>query len=124
MAKLILIVEDEPQNLKLFCTVLQAAGYETIEAAEGKQGIELARVRKPDLILMDILMPGMDGLEATRILKADAATKDIPISALTAYAMPGDREKLLQAGCDGYIDKPIDIHEFVKTVAQYFPENK
>ena len=119
MAKVILIVDDEPSNLKLTCALLQASGYKTIEATDGKQGVELAKARKPDLILMDIQMPDMDGLEATRILKADATTKNIPIVALTAYAMKGDKERVLEAGCDGYITQPIDIQELLKRVAEY-----
>ena len=119
MAKKILIVEDEPRNLKLFRDLLQRIGYETIEATDGEQGVELARARNPDLILMDIMMPKMDGIEATRILKADTATKNIPILALTSYAMKGDRERTLEAGCDGYIAKPVDIQELLKAVEHY-----
>jgi two-component system cell cycle response regulator DivK len=119
MDKLILIVEDEPKNLTLFRDLLQRFGYVTIEATNGKDGVELARVRNPNLILMDIQMPVMDGLEATQILKLDTETKNIPILALTSYAMKGDREKILQAGCDGYLAKPIDVKEFLATVAQY-----
>ena len=116
MAKKILIVEDEPRNLKLLRDLLQRIGYETIEATDGEQGVELARARNPDLILMDIMMPKMDGIEATRILKTDTATKNIPILALTSYAMKGDRERTLEAGCDGYIAKPVDIQELLKAV--------
>jgi two-component system, cell cycle response regulator DivK len=119
MANKILIVEDEPKNLKLFRDLLQKIGYETTEATDGEQGVELARTTKPDLILMDIMMPKMDGLEATRIIKANATTKDIPIIALTSYAMKGDRERTLEAGCDGYIAKPVDIRELLKTVERY-----
>ena len=121
MDKLVLIIEDEPKNLTLFRDLLQRFEYMTIEAKNGRDGVELARTRNPDLILMDIQMPIMDGLEATRILKLDANTKNIPILALTSYAMKGDREKILQAGCDGYLAKPIDVKEFLATVAQYFP---
>ena len=116
MAKVILIVEDEPTNRKLVGDLLKRIGYITIEATDGKQGVELARAKKPDLILMDIQMPVMNGLEATRILKADATTKNIPVLALTSYAMEGDKERILEAGCDGYLTKPIDIQEFVKEV--------
>ena len=116
MAKVILIVEDEPTNRKLVGDLLKRIGYITIEATDGKQGVELARAKKPDLILMDIQMPVMNGLEATRILKADATTKNIPVLALTSYAMEGDKERILKAGCDGYLTKPIDIQEFVKEV--------
>ncbi len=119
MAKTILIIEDDPRNLTLFRDLLQISGYKTIEASDGKQGIELAKAKKPDLILMDIQMPGMDGLEATRILKADATTSNIPVIALTAYAMKGDKERILEAGCDGYLAKPINTDEFLKEVAEY-----
>ena len=114
--KVILIIEDEPANRKLARDLLRVFGYTTIEATDGKQGVALARARKPDLILMDIQMPIMDGLEATRILKADAVTRNIPVVALTSYAMEGDKEKILQAGCDGYLTKPIDIQELLKKV--------
>lgn len=119
MARVILIVEDEPRNRKLFRDLLQLKGYATLEATNGKQGVKIAREKKPDLILMDILMPVMDGLEATRILKTDAETKDIPIIALTSYAMKGDEERIRQAGCDEYITKPIDTREFVKKITEY-----
>ena len=122
MTKVILVVEDEPKNLKLVCDLLQACGYTTIEATDGKQGVELAKVRKPDLILMDIMMPVMDGLEATRILKTDTTTKDIPVLALTSYAMKGDEERILEAGCNGYLAKPFDIQELLKEVGKYFLE--
>ena len=119
MAKVVLIVEDETKNMKLFRDLLQRFGYATIEATNGEQGVELAKAKKPDLILMDIMMPKMDGLEATRILKADITTKNIPIVALTSYAMKGDKERMLEAGCDGYIAKPVDIQELLKTVGEY-----
>ena len=118
MSSKILIVEDELKNLKLVSDLLQRFGYATIEATDGERGVELAKARKPDLILMDIMMPVMDGLEATRILKADVTTRNIPVLALTSYAMAGDKERILQAGCDGYVTKPIDIKEFLKTVGE------
>ncbi len=117
----ILIVEDDPKNLTLFRDLLQRFGYTTIEATNGREGIKLARANKPDLILMDIQLPVMDGIEATKILKSDPETKDIPILALTSYAMKGDREKILQAGCDAYLAKPVDVKEFLAAVAKYFP---
>lgn len=117
MGKVILIVEDDLLNMKLFRDLLQVNGYATFEAKNGKQGIEMAREKQPDLILMDIQMPVMDGLEATRILKSDTATSSIPIIALTAAAMAGDREKAIQAGCNGFISKPMGIHDFLETVA-------
>ena len=119
MRKVILIVEDDPKSLTLTRDLLQISGYTTIEATNGEQGVELAKAKKPDLILMDIMMPKMDGLEATRILKADITTKNIPIVALTSYAMKGDKERMLEAGCDGYIAKPVDIQKLLKTVGEY-----
>ncbi|MFC2041101.1 response regulator [Chloroflexota bacterium] len=119
MVKTILIVEDDTKNMTLFRDLLQVSGYSTILASGGKEGIELAKAKKPDLILMDIQMPGMDGLEATRILKADATTSGIPVIALTAYAMKGDKERMLEAGCDGYLAKPINTDEFLKEVTEY-----
>ena len=119
MGKTILIVEDEPRNMKLLRDLLQRFGYETIEAFDGEQGVKLSGEKMPNLILMDIMMPKMDGLEATRIIKANTKTKHIPIIALTSYAMKGDREKAIEAGCDGYIAKPIDIKEVLKTIETY-----
>jgi len=119
MTKTILIVEDEPRNMKLLHDLLQRFGYEIIEASDGEQGVKIAGEKIPDLILMDIMMPKMDGLEATRIIKADEKTKHIPIIALTSYAMKGDREKTIEAGCDGYIAKPIDIKEVLKAIEHY-----
>jgi CheY-like chemotaxis protein len=117
----ILIIEDDPKNLTLFRDLLQRFGYTTTEATDGREGIKLARADKPDLILMDIQLPVMDGIEATKILKSDPQTKNIPILALTSYAMKGDREKILQAGCDDYLAKPVDVQEFLAKVAQFFP---
>ncbi len=122
MEKVILIVEDNPKNLKLFQDLLRVWGYVTIEALDGKQGVELAKTKIPDLILMDIQMPVMDGIEATKILKTYAGTKDIPIVALTSFVMVGDKERILAAGCDGYLAKPIDIHELQKMVESYLPK--
>ena len=119
MNRCILIVEDDQKNLKLLRDLLQVSGYATIEATDGSRGVEMARTKKPDLILMDIQMPVMDGLEATKILKGDEATKGIPVLALTAYAMKGDEERMREAGCDGYIPKPIDIKKFLKIVAKH-----
>ena len=119
MTKEILIVDDQPKNLKLLCDLLMVSGYTTIEATDGEKGVKLAKVSKPDLILMDIQMPEMDGLEATRILKADVTTSDIPILVLTSFAMKGDKERILQAGCDGYLSKPFNIKELLKQVAEF-----
>ncbi|MFC2070469.1 response regulator [Chloroflexota bacterium] len=121
MSKLILIIEDEPRNLRLIQDLLQVSGYSSIEATNGEIAVELAKANKPDLILMDIQMPVMDGLEATQILKADINTSHIPIIALSSYAMRGDKERILETGCDDYMSKPIDIKEFQKMVADYLP---
>jgi len=119
MPKLITIIDDEPKNVTLFRDVLQVNGYSTNEATNGKEGVALVMTSKPDLILMDIQMPEMDGLEATRILKADETTKNIRILALSSYAMTGDRERIIAAGCDGYLSKPINVKEFLKVVGEY-----
>ena len=119
MEQVILIVEDEPRNLKLIRDLLEVSGYMVLEAIDGKQGVEIAKAKKPDLILMDIQLPVMEGFEATRILKADERTRDIPIMALTAYAMKGDEEKIKAAGCDGYIPKPIDTRGFLNKITEY-----
>lgn len=116
--ELILIVEDNPRNLKLIRDVLQFLGYPTVEAETGEAGVALARERRPALILMDIQLPGMDGRAATKILKADVNTRHIPIIALTASAMKGDRERFLDDGFDGYISKPINIKEVPDVVTR------
>jgi CheY-like chemotaxis protein len=119
----ILIVEDELQNRKLFRDVLQYSGYTVFEAMNGKEGVALANQHLPDLILMDIQMPVMDGLSATRILKQNETTRDIMVVALTANAMPGDKEKILEAGCHDYISKPFRLHEFLEKIKEYLPED-
>jgi len=115
----ILIVEDNPMNLELATDLLEVSGYVIIQAETAEEGIKLARAELPDLILMDISLPGMDGLEATGILKQDPTTKDITVIALTAHAMRGDEEKAMVAGCIGYITKPIDTREFPKDVSRF-----
>jgi len=118
----ILIVEDNPTNMKLASSLLKKDGYEVLEAADAESGISSAKANSPDLILMDIQLPGMDGLTATGILKKDPLTKDIPVIALTAFAMKGDERKMLAAGCDGYIAKPIRYKEFLATVASFLEQ--
>lgn len=115
----ILLVEDNPQNRRLAQFLLKAHGYCVFEAATGEEALELARAHLPSLILMDLQLPGVDGYAVTRRLKEDATTTAIPVVALTAYAMRGDREKALAAGCDGYIPKPIDTKEFPAAVQRY-----
>jgi len=119
MKKVILVVDDDPKIIKLTRDILSVSGYATIEATDGKQGVALARDKRPDLILMDIQLPVMDGLEAAKILKSDAETKDIPIIALTASAMKGDEEKVYDAGCEEYITKPFEISTLLKKVAEH-----
>ena len=116
MAK-ILIVEDNPANMKLAVFLVQTAGHTVLSATDAEAGLTLARDELPDLILMDIQLPGMDGLEAIGQLKRDDATRVIPVIALTALAMKGDEERIRAAGCDGYIAKPMGIQEFLATIA-------
>ena len=116
MAK-ILIVEDNPANMTLAVFLLKSAGYTVITATDAEAGVGMARAEQPDLVLMDIQLPGMDGLQATGLLKADAATRAIPVIALTALAMKGDEERIRAAGCDGYIAKPLAYKEFLATVS-------
>lgn len=118
----VLIVEDNPLNMELATDVLETAGYTVLQAESAEAAISLARSGKPALIIMDISLPGMDGLTAVRVLKQDSATKDIPVVALTAHAMKGDREKALSAGCDGYLTKPIDTKELPKAVARFIED--
>ncbi len=115
----VLYVEDNPQNMRLVRKILKHAGYTVLEAEDGLTGLDVARGEHPDLILMDINLPDIDGLEATSRLKAEADTAAIPIIALTANAMVGDREKALQAGCDGYLPKPISRQDLLTTVAEF-----
>jgi len=113
----ILVVEDNPMNMKFAADLLGRAGYEVLQAVDADAGIAIARVELPPLILMDIQLPGMDGLTATRLLKGDEKTSHIKIVALTAFAMKGDKERMLEAGCDGYVSKPINYKELLATVA-------
>jgi CheY-like chemotaxis protein len=115
----VLVIEDNEMNMKLVRSLLQIGKYSVLEAVDAESGIQMARGHHPDLILMDIQLPGMDGLTATREIKNDPAAKDIPIVALTSYAMQGDEEKARDAGCIGYIAKPIDTRGFLETVGQF-----
>ena len=112
----VLIVEDNPANMKLAGFLLEGAGYQVLRATDALTGIDMAKAYMPDLILMDIQLPGMDGLAATRLLRADSSTRQIRIIALTAYAMKGDRERILDMGFEGYIAKPIRYQEFLREV--------
>ena len=119
----ILVVEDNAANLKLAAFLLESAGHTVISARDAEAGLTLARSEHPALILMDIQLPGMDGLVATGLLKADEATRGIPVIALTALAMKGDEERIRAAGCDGYIAKPLSYKEFLDTVSSHL-ENR
>jgi len=115
----ILVIEDNEQNLYLMTFILEKNGYQTITAQEGQAGIEAACRERPDLIILDIQLPVMDGYEVARRLKEKPESKDIPIVAVTSYAMVGDREKILAAGCKGYIEKPINPETFIDQLEKY-----
>ncbi len=119
MSKTILIVEDNDLNMKLLNDLLQAHGYETLQTMDGRDVMKLARDHHPDLIIMDIQLPEISGLEVTKMLKADEELKDIPVIAVTAFAMKGDEEKIREGGCEGYIAKPISVPTFLETVAKF-----
>jgi CheY-like chemotaxis protein len=114
----VLVVEDNEKNMKLFRDVLQATGYETLEATTGEDAVELATTHVPALVLMDVQLPGIDGIEALARLRNDERTASIPVLALTAQAMSGDRERFLDAGFDGYLSKPVDVAELIGVVQE------
>jgi two-component system cell cycle response regulator DivK len=118
-AERILIAEDNEKNMKLFRDVLQLSGYETLEATTGEQAVELATTRRPDLVLMDIQLAGMNGVETLRRLRDDERTTAIPVIAVTAQAMAGDRERFLEAGFDGYVSKPVNVVAFIGAVDDF-----
>jgi two-component system cell cycle response regulator DivK len=117
--KTILVVEDNELNMKLFHDLLEAHGYNILQTRDGMEALKLARQHKPDLILMDIQLPEVSGLEVTKWIKEDDALKAIPIIAVTAFAMKGDEEKIREGGCETYIAKPISVTNFLKTVQQF-----
>jgi CheY-like chemotaxis protein len=117
--KTVLLVEDNEDNLVVYRTILEHVGFRVIEARDGEEGVSRAKEHLPDLILMDISIPKMDGWEATQRLKADNNTKQIPIIALTAHALEEDRQKALQAGCDGYLAKPVEPRRVVQEVERF-----
>ena len=119
MSPQVLVVEDNEKNMKLFRDVLQATGYRTLEATTGGQAVELATEHAPDLVLMDIQLPDIGGVEALGRLRADERTKGLTVVALTAQAMEGDRERFLAAGFDGYLSKPVNVADFVAMVRQH-----
>jgi two-component system cell cycle response regulator DivK len=120
MGKVILIVDDDHRSLTLLRDLLQIRGYATLEATDGKQGVDMARAKLPDLILFDMQMSVMDGFEAIHILKVDPVTKCIPVIAVTALAMQGDREKCMEAGCNDYIAKPLDTRALLEKIKGFF----
>jgi two-component system cell cycle response regulator DivK len=119
MTKTVLIVEDNELNMKLFNDLLEAHGYATLKTGHGIEAMELARAHKPDLILMDIQLPEVSGLEVTRWLKQDDDLKSIPVIAVTAFAMKGDEERIREGGCEAYLSKPISVAKFISTVKTY-----
>jgi len=119
MSKRILVVEDQEDNRRILRDLLMASGYELIEATTGEEGLALAERETPDLILMDIQLPGMDGYEVTRRIKANPALKHIPIIAVTSYALSGDDQKAFAAGCDGYVTKPFSPRQLLGKIREY-----
>ena len=122
MAKTVLIVEDNELNMKLFHDLLEAHGYETLQTRTGIEALELARAHHPDLILMDIQLPEVSGLEVTKWIKEDEDLCAIPVIAVTAFAMKGDEERIRQGGCEAYISNPISVAKFLETVRSYLGE--
>ena len=122
MTKKVLIVEDNELNMKLFHDLLDAQGYQTLQTREGLQALALAREHRPDLILMDIQLPEISGLEVTKWLKEDDDLSHIPVVAVTAFAMKGDEERIREGGCEAYLSKPISVAKFLETVRHYLGE--
>jgi two-component system, cell cycle response regulator DivK len=120
----ILVVEDNMDNYELVRFILERAGYDVFLAVNGRDGVAAARLQKPDLILMDLTMPEMDGWIAAEKLKADDATKSIPLYALTAHTLPSERKRAMEAGCDGYVSKPIHMNGFLKMIEGAFGKNR
>ena len=123
MAKTVLIVEDNELNMKLFHDLLEAHGYATVSTRNGAEAVDLARKHRPDLILMDIQLPEVSGLEVTKWLKEDDALKSIPVIAITAFAMKGDEERIREGGCEAYLSKPISVAKFLSTVRTYIGDD-
>lgn len=119
MAKTILIVEDNELNMKLFRDLLEAQGYGILQTRDGMQALDLARKERPDLIVMDIQLPQVSGLEVTKWIKADDDLKHIPVVAVTAFAMKGDEEKIREGGCEAYVAKPISVKDFLTTIERF-----
>ncbi|MEC5290827.1 response regulator [Aurantimonas sp. C2-6-R+9] len=122
MAKTVMIVEDNELNMKLFRDLIEAHGYATVQTRSGLTAMDLAREHRPDLILMDIQLPEISGLDVTRDLKADPELSRIPVIAVTAFAMKGDEERIRQGGCEAYISKPISVTKFIDTIRSFLGE--
>lgn len=122
--KTVLVIEDIAENMRLLRAVLRLEGATVLEAARAQEGLEIAQTRQPDIILMDLQMPEMDGLTATRLLRADARTQQIPIIAVTASVMDRDKAQIYAAGCDGYVPKPIDPDAFAQQIAEFARERE
>ncbi len=122
MAKVVLIVEDNALNMKLFNDLLEAHGYETLQTGDGLEALSMARRYRPDLILMDIQLPQISGLEVTKWLKEDDELKSTPVVAITAFAMKGDEEQIREGGCEAYLAKPISVKTFLETVRRFIGE--
>ncbi len=123
MNKKVLIVEDNDLNMKLFCDLLEAHDIDTVQTQEGNLAFGMAREHKPDLIIMDIQLPEISGLEITKQLKNDEELKSIPVIAVTAFAMKGDEQKILEGGCEGYVSKPISVSNFINIVKKHLGEH-
>ncbi len=123
MTQKIMIVEDNELNMKLFNDLLEAHGYETVTTRDGTTALVMAKEHQPDLILMDIQLPEVSGLDITRQIKGDADVKHIPVIAVTAFAMKGDEDKIRECGCEGYVSKPISIASFIETIQAHLPKS-
>ncbi len=119
MSKTVMIVEDNDLNMKLFDDLLTAHGYKTVKTQDGRNALELAKKHMPDLIVMDIQLPEISGIEVTKQIKANDSLKHIPVIAVTAFAMKGDEDKIRKSGCEDYIAKPISVPDFIKTIKKY-----
>ncbi|WP_424981042.1 response regulator [Maritalea sp. S77] len=124
MAKTVMIVEDNELNMKLFNDLLESRGYRTIQTRNGMEALDLAKAHHPDLILMDIQLPEVSGLVVTKWIKEDEALRSIPVIAVTAFAMKGDEERILEGGCEGYISKPISLPHFLETIEGFIGPGK
>lgn len=124
MSKLVLVVDDDPKNLLLATDLLEVLGCETVTATDGREGVDLCRERRPILVLMDIQMPVMNGMDATRAIRADPEISDTPIVAVTASVMAAERAMVMESGVDGFIVKPIDVPEFMKTVKEFLERGR